>query len=119
MSTTENNCTWHFGIESGRSEGPFDATGQNFKQRPYASLLRESVQNSMDAHKKVTNGDGSISAPTVEITFAFGALKAVDYPEFYKLRDHIKSCYDSYPHNEDYRLFYNGMLENFDSSYQT
>ena len=59
MSTTENNCTWHFGIESGRSEGPFDATGQNFKQRPYASLLRESVQNSMDAHKKVTNGDGS------------------------------------------------------------
>ena len=80
MSTTENNCTWHFGIESGRSEGPFDATGQNFKQRPYASLLRESVQNSMDAHKKVTNGDGSISAPTVEITFAFGALKAVDYP---------------------------------------
>lgn len=51
MSAAENNCTWHFGIESGRSEGPFDATGQNFRQRPYASLIREAVQNSMDAYR--------------------------------------------------------------------
>lgn len=94
MSNLENKCSWHFGIESGRSEGPFDATGQNFRQRPYASLLRESVQNSMDAHIRVTNEDGSVSIPTVEVTFSFGSLKAVDYPEFYKLRDHIKSCYD-------------------------
>lgn len=118
MSTIENNCTWHFGVESGRSEGPFDATGQNFKLRPYASLLRESVQNSMDAHIKVTNEDGSISAPTVEITFSFGALNAVDYPEFFKIKDHIKSCYDSYPSNEDYRMFYNGMLKNFETYYR-
>lgn len=26
MSKIENNCTWHFGKESGRSEGPFDLT---------------------------------------------------------------------------------------------
>lgn len=117
MSTIENNCVWHFGVESGRSEGPFDATGQNFKQRPYASLLREAVQNSMDAHIKVANEDGTISVPTVEVTFSFGSLKAADYPGFYELRDHIKSCYDSYPLNEDYRLFYKGMLSNFDDSY--
>lgn len=117
MSTMENNCTWHFGIESGRSEGPFDATGQNFKQRPYASLLRESVQNSMDAHINTIAEDGTVSIPTVEVTFSFGTLKASDFPEFYKLRSHIKSCYDSYPKNEDYRLFYKGMLDNFDDSY--
>lgn len=118
MSTAENNCIWHFGSENGRSEGPFDATGQNFRQRPYASLLRESVQNSMDAHAKYINTDGSVSIPTVEVTFSFGSLVAKDYPEFYKLRDHIKCCYDSYPQNEDYKIFYNGMLENFDNRYR-
>ena len=117
MCTTERNCTWHFGIESGRSEGPFDATGQNFKQRPYASLLREAVQNSMDAHIKVLNADGTVFVPTVEVTFSFGSLKASDFPGFYKLREHIKCCYDSYPLNEDYRMFYKGMLDNFDDSY--
>ena len=117
MSAAENNCTWHFGIESGRSEGPFDATGQNFRQRPYASLLREAVQNSMDAHIKVTNPDGTVSVPTVEVVFSFGSLKASDFPGFYELRDHIESCFNSYPTNEDYRMFYNGMLENFDDSY--
>lgn len=117
MSTAENNCTWHFGVESGRSEGPFDATGQNFKQRPFASLLREAVQNSMDAHIKEVSQDEGVSIPTVEVTFSFGSLKASDFPEFYKLRKHIESCYESYPSNEDYRIFYKGMLENFDSNY--
>lgn len=117
MSTTENGCTWHFGIEAGRSEGPFDATGQNFRQRPYASLLRESLQNSMDAHINCINEDGSFSVPTVEVIFSFGALCAKDYPEFYSLRKHIESCYNSYPKNEDYRIFYRSMLDNFDSSY--
>lgn len=118
MSATEKKCTWHFGQESGRSEGPFDATGQNFRQRPYASLLREAVQNSMDAHIKVSGQDGAISVPTVEVTFSFGALKASEFPGFFGLRDHIQSCYDSYPSNEDYRLFYKGMLDNFDDSYE-
>lgn len=117
MSKIENNCTWHFGKESGRSEGPFDASGQNFRQRPFASLLREAVQNSMDAHIKVLDIDGSTCIPTVEVIFSFGHLKAADYPEFYKLRDHIKSCYESYSQNEDYRMFYKGMLDNFDDNY--
>mgnify|MGYP000012522846 FL=1 len=117
MSKIENNCTWHFGNESGRSEGPFDASGQNFRQRPFASLLREAVQNSMDAHIKIVGEDGATCIPTVDVIFSFGHLKAADYPEFYKLRDHIKSCYESYSQNEDYRMFYKGMLDNFDDNY--
>ena len=117
MSKIENNCTWHFGKESGRSEGPFDASGQNFRQRPYASLLREAVQNSMDAHIKVVGEDGATCIPTVEVIFSFGHLKAADYPEFYKLREHINSCYESHFQNEDYRMFYKGMLDNFDDNY--
>lgn len=115
----ELDCCWHFGIETGRSEGPFDATGQNFKQRPNASLLREAVQNSMDAHIIKIDMDRHESIPTVEIYFSFGSIKKSDYPEFFKLRENIKLCLNTYSNNEDYKMFYNSMLENFDTNYKT
>lgn len=112
-------CCWHFGVESGRSEGPFDATGQNFRQRPYASLLRESVQNSMDAHVVKMDDSGIAYVPPVEVSFSFGKIKSSDIPKFKEVRNHIQLCIESYPNNEDYQIFYKSMLDNFDSNYAT
>lgn len=116
MANIENACLWHFEKETGRSEGPFDASGQNFKQRPYASLIREAVQNSMDAHIVLPDGEGEGITPPVEISFSFGIISSKNYPEFFKLRHHIESCKQSYD-NEDYILFYSSMLSQFSDDF--
>ena len=53
MAGREKNCTWFFADQpSGQEVGPNNAMEQNFKGHPYTSLVRESIQNSLDA---VTN----------------------------------------------------------------
>jgi hypothetical protein len=49
-SSPEKGCRWVFAPqEGGREGGPNDAMMQNFRSKPYNSLVRESVQNSLDA----------------------------------------------------------------------
>lgn len=47
--TRDRGCSWHFDRQTGAEEGPNDALIQNFKESPYTSLIRESIQNSLDA----------------------------------------------------------------------
>jgi hypothetical protein len=49
-SGPEKGCQWVFAPqEGGREDGPNDAMMQNFRSKPYNSLVRESLQNSLDA----------------------------------------------------------------------
>lgn len=49
MNNLELNCIWHFAKQlGGREDGPNDPMQDNFKKNPYASLIRESIQNSLD-----------------------------------------------------------------------
>ena len=49
MINAENNCKWHFAnFSGGREDGPNEPMSENFKKTPYASLIRESIQNSLD-----------------------------------------------------------------------
>ena len=48
------NC-WHFAEQLGGMDvGPNDPMSENFKKTPFASLIRESVQNSLDAVKNTS-----------------------------------------------------------------
>lgn len=44
----EKDCKWHFGQETGR-EQLSDPMSEHFKDDLYTSLVRESIQNSLDA----------------------------------------------------------------------
>ena len=51
MSIYEKDCKWHFAAleENAGDEGPNSAMSQTFSKFPCAALIRESIQNSLDA----------------------------------------------------------------------
>ena len=56
MGVNELNCKWHFSTHSGATQdvGPNNAAAEHFKETPYPSLIRESIQNSLDVVKDPT-----------------------------------------------------------------
>lgn len=108
MSGREKNCQWHFADQpqSGQDVGPNNAMTQNFKKHPYASLVRESIQNSLDAVAD--------NSKPVKVVYSFRNMRWADYPEFYKLKDHIAGCLDYYINNQNAQDVYGEMLKRFD-----
>ena len=102
----EIDCKWYFGVEAGRDDGPNDAMAQNFRdEAPWASLIRESIQNSLDA---VCDG----SQP-VRVEFLFKELSRASFPNFYELEYHIRGCLNYYPNNQNAQRKFEPMLRFF------
>lgn len=106
MAGREKNCKWYFADQPNVQEvGPNNAMEQSFKNHPYAALVRESIQNSLDAVLDK-------SAP-VQVVFSFKEMNGCDYPEFFGLKDHIKGCLDYYPNNDNAKAIYKPMMKFF------
>ena len=100
--TKEKDCKWHFSPqEGGREDGPNDAMMQNFKSKPYQSLVREAVQNSLDA---VLN----LEKP-VKVNIEVGSLDSASYPNFFNLKEHVLSCVAYFNWNKDAVAHYQNM----------
>ena len=97
----EKDCRWHFGRETGR-EQLSDPMSEHFKDDLYTSLVRESIQNSIDA----ANG-----AEPVRVEFLYKQINSRDFPNFFGLRDHIHGCIDYY--GDDAKKVYKPMLDVF------
>ena len=80
MAKREQNCKWCFADQplGGQDVGPNNAMAQNFKKHPYASLVRESIQNSLDAVAD--------KSKPVRVVYSFKNMRWADYPEFYKIK---------------------------------
>lgn len=98
----EKDCRWHFGLESGR-EQLSDPMSDHFRDDLYTSLVRESIQNSLDA--AADNPD------PVRVEFKYRTLNSWDFPNFFGLRDHIQGCIDYYGNKA--RAVYAPMLKSF------
>lgn len=106
MSNLELNCKWHFAKQlGGRDDGPNDPMQENFKKTPYASLIRESIQNSLDVPLD--------SSKPVKVEFSISRIQSVDYNNFFMLQKHIKGCLDLYSDNQDAKEVYQPMLDYF------
>ena len=83
MGANELNCRWHFSTHSGATQdvGPNNAAAEHFKETPYPSLIRESIQNSLDVVKDPTK--------PVKMVFSFKKLRSRSYENFFKLKEHI------------------------------
>lgn len=109
MSRLECNCQWHFEKQSPMSQemGPNNAAAEHFSATPYPSLIRESIQNSLDVVKEETQ--------PVRMRFEFGKIRANTYEAFYDLKKHIegvlKYC------GESAEAEYRPMLEHFEKTY--
>lgn len=104
MSNLELNCKWHFAKQlGGREDGPNDPMQDNFKKTPYASLIRESIQNSVDVPLDSTQ--------PVRMEFSISRIRAREYSNFFELKKHIQGCIKHFPNNDDAKATYQPMLK--------
>ena len=92
MANLENGCRWHFGAEGGTDFGPTDPMKGTFKSTPEINVVREAIQNSLDA--KLRNATGP-----VRVSFRLSRLSSAEFPAFFELRDHICAALDYYKSN--------------------
>lgn len=81
-------CKWNFIVrnEASQEQGREDLSFDYFKEKERC-LVREYIQNSMDAHSS-QNG-----VPYVIVEFSFGELLCSDYPELIQsLPERLKAC---------------------------
>ena len=104
FDSPEKGCKWSFQKWNDKMTyfGPNDAIIQSFTKDFYESLVRESIQNSMDAVADTTK--------PVQVSFLFSKLCNSDYPELFDLRRHIQGCLDSHADNQRAKELYTPML---------
>lgn len=88
MEQTDKGCVWHFfkRDDLDYDEGPNDPMLDRYKKDPYNSIVRESLQNAIDAQKDPSQ--------CVQVSFSVGSLPG-DSGSFLGLKEHIKACIDS------------------------
>lgn len=101
----ENGCHWSFQEWNSQISyvGPNDAIIQSFNKDFYDSLVRESIQNSLDAVLDKTK--------PVKVSFKFDSINSSDYPELFSLRKHIEGCLKMHEHIQRARDLYKPMLQ--------
>lgn len=99
----EKNCEWHFAEQTGgREDGPNDPKLENFKQYAYPSLVREAIQNSLDAVDDDTK--------PVEVSFNIEEIDTTCYKNlFLQLSEHVAGCLQYYSSNKDAKRIYGEM----------
>ena len=107
----ELNCKWYFGPQAkGNERGPNNPTALTFKGTKYHSLIRESIQNSLDAVDDKSR--------PVTVMFDYREFSGREFPEFFKLKEHIEGCLNKYPNDENGDKLFKPMLDYF-SDFQT
>ena len=99
----EKNCTWHFKSEGGGDIGPNDPLHITFKGNPYYSIVREAIQNSLDAVNESTK--------PVVVSFQYFDLNRQDYPKFFEVEEHINQSLKYYGTNADAKRLFGDMLK--------
>lgn len=100
----ELDCKWHFAKrEADGDNGPNSAMSQNFVQFPCFSLIRESVQNSLDAILDTTK--------PVVVCFEYRSFEKEDYKNFFQIAEHIEAGRRYYQENPTAKAVYPKMLQ--------
>lgn len=109
MNRLECNCSWHFAKQQDVSKdiGPNNAAEEHFSATPYPSLIRESIQNSLDVVLD--------SSKPVRMKFEFGKLRSSTFEAFYELREHIKGVIELY--GDKAKPMYENMLNKFNNTF--
>ena len=97
------NFKWHFGIREGGADTADNIDAKFFTDN-FASLVRESLQNSLDAQ--------SDEMQPVIVTYRFGRLNLFPDSRFYEVEKYIKGCLALHPNKNDrVKKAYRPMLE--------
>ncbi|MCR4799344.1 MAG: hypothetical protein K5860_02435 [Bacteroidales bacterium] len=105
---TESICKWHFAEceETAGIQGPNNAMSQTFAKFPSRALVRESIQNSLDARRKDNENP-------VIVCFEYRTFeKIVDptYKYFFDLSKHMDACRSQYSNDNKATKSYSAMI---------
>lgn len=100
-----SKCTWHFSPHNGYEIGPNDPLLQTISGDPWKSLVRESVQNSLDAALDEDE--------PVVIKFKSGFFSNDQLDGFFELKDHINACAKYYPNDKNAKEIFPAMSRVF------
>lgn len=87
-----DNFYWHFGIREGGSDTADNIDAKFFIEN-YASLVRESLQNSLDAQLD--------EKQPVVVTYKFGMLEIPSDSQFFDVEKYIEGCLSLHPNKND------------------
>lgn len=105
----ELGCCWHFAPQLGGSDIGFNnAMTQNFKDAPYPALIRECIQNSLDAVFDKTK--------PVKVEIEISQLSGLNFSNFFEIKEHIRSCRDFLKENPKAVEYYSKMESFFQPS---
>ena len=110
MAILDENFNWHFAeIKGGNTYGAKDANFEHFKGDKYGFLVRESIQNSLDA------ADDKDNTP-VKVTFSFREIPSNNFANFFaSLRKHVKACMgQNYDDTKEREIRFKPILEYID-----
>lgn len=98
MDYPEKNCQWYFARSlGGQDQGPNDAMSETFKKDRFEAIVRESIQNSLDAK--------ALDDKPVVVTFKFRSTDTKNYPMLFNIDKHIKGCLDMYNDKNAHKKF--------------
>lgn len=82
----ELNCKWNFPDmpDNGSLVGPNEPMSENFKKTPYASIVREAIQNSLDERLDKTK--------PLEMVFSIKSLSLDRFQNFSDIFQHLVGC---------------------------
>lgn len=120
----ECNISWHFGLETARPTGPNDSATEFFNDNPIESLVRESIQNSLDARNP--NNEDPVTVvfkfkPFWDYSSLGNSLRSENndnavISNLMSIKEHIIECRD-YWNNREKRVgdeYTKSMLHGFD-----
>lgn len=94
---------WFFESTKNMVAGANDPIHETFRAFPYYSIVRESLQNSLDAVLD--------PAQPVRVVFEIVTIKQEDWPSLFKIRDHIEACLKLHEGDIQAEALYKRMLD--------
>ena len=107
----EKGCIWNFWDEGPQDIGRNNALQIAFRGNEYYSIVRESIQNSMDVWDK-----NSFPDQPVIVKFSKYSLNKKDFPGFFAIKDHLESI-KAYFTDKDTKELIDGMLKIVNKEY--
>lgn len=101
VNNIELGCKWHFGSGGKGNHGKSNLR-ESFSQ-PYYSIVRESIQNSLDAAVD--------DSTPVRVAYDFVYLKKIDFPELFSLENHLVKCKEFSSFDPGTEEWVDGMLK--------
>ena len=104
MANQEKGCRWTFRKwDEWFLTGNNDPIIQKFNKSFYDSLVRESIQNSMDAVAD--------KSKPVKVSYTFDKISVDEFPALFGLREHVKGCLETYCDKPRGKELYGPMLD--------